>query len=266
MDEVAAGLASYRIDAHVHLDFMANGEEVAYDAAAAGVRLLAATVTPNGFAQAREQFAPFENVIVGLGLHPWWVAGDGPGGACGHVSGSGGVGGRDGADALIALLGEARLVSEVGLDFGKRHAHAREEQLRAFKRIARACAEQGGKTLSLHAVHAAREVLDTLEESGALESCTCVFHWFSGPSDQLKRAIDAGCLFSVGERMLVTGKGREYVRAIPAGRLMPETDAPPQQGQEYAFADLRASLQRVVEAIALIKGEEPSGERLLPDM
>ena len=126
------------------------------------------------------------------------------------------------ADELIALLPETRFVNEVGLDFGKRQADTVREQADAFRRIAAACAEQGGKVLSIHAVKAARETLDILEQAGTLESCTCVFHWYSGPSDQLKRAIDAGCLFSVNKRMLATGKGREYVKAIPRGSYSPK--------------------------------------------
>ena len=224
------------IDAHVHLDFIANGEEVAADAAAAGVRLLSATVTPDGFRAAQNRFSAFGNVTVGLGLHPWWVerASD--------------------ADALLELLDEVTLVSEVGLDFGKRHRATYDEQLQAFSRIARACAKIGGKTMSVHSVHAARETLDVLEESGALNSCMCIFHWFTGPSDQLKRAREAGCWFSVGERMLATGKGREYVKAIPADRLLLETDAPPEQGQAFSFAELQASLNRVADGVARIKG------------
>lgn len=231
------------IDAHVHLDFMANGEQVAAEAAAAGVRLLAATVTPAGFVEARSRFGGYQNVSVGLGLHPWWVnqASD--------------------AEALLQLLDETDFVSEVGLDFGKRHLPTREAQSQAFSRIADACGKCGGKTLSLHSVHAAREVIDVLEASGALETCTCIFHWFTGPSDQLKRAIDAKCRFSVGERMLATGKGREYVKAIPADLIMLETDAPPQQGQEYAFADLQASLKRVEAGIASIKANRYAKKR-----
>lgn len=222
-------------DAHVHLDFMANGEEVAAAARAAGVRLLAATVTPDGFRAARERFGAFDNVDVGLGLHPWWVESE-----------------ADAGD-FIALLPEAELVSEVGLDFGKRHLDTRDMQTVAFRKIARACAEAGGKTLSIHSVHAARDVLDILEESGTLESCTCIFHWFTGPSDQLKRAIDAGCLFSVGLRMLATGKGREYVKGIPADRLLFETDAPAERGQRCDFGDLLSELNQVAEGVDAIK-------------
>jgi len=237
------------IDAHIHLDFIVNGEEVASDAETVGARLLSATVTPSGFRMAQSRFSAFGNVTVGLGLHPWWVE---------HASD---------ADLLLELLDEVTLVSEVGLDFGKRHRTTHDEQLRAFTRIARACAEAGGKTLSIHSVHAASETLDVLEKTGVLDSCACIFHWFTGPSDQLKRAREAGCWFSVGERMLVTGKGREYVKAISADRLLLETDAPPEQGQAYSFVELQASLNRVSRGVARIKGaaysDEPSYAALM---
>ena len=225
-------------DAHVHLDFMTNGEEVAAEAADAGARLFAGTVTPSGFLAARERFAHFDNVDLGLGLHPWWVEAESD------------------ADELVELLDETRFVNEVGLDFGKRHVDTKAAQLACFTRIAKACAARGGKTLSIHSVHAAREALDTLQESGALETCTCIFHWYSGPSDQLKRAIEAGCLFSVGARMLATGKGREYVKAIPAERLLTETDAPPGQNVPYSFEALREELALTAERIAAIKDNQ----------
>lgn len=228
-------------DAHVHLDFMANGEEVAAAAQAAGVQLFAGTVTPAGFAAARERFAGFGNVHLGLGLHPWWVES------------------ADDAGPFLALLPETRFVNEVGLDFGKRHGVTRDAQVAVFTRIAEACAQAGGKVLSIHSVHAAREALDTLEAAGALETCTCVFHWFTGPSDQLKRAIGAGCLFSVGSRMLATGKGREYAKAIPVAQLLVETDAPPEQGQPYSLADLQVDLLRAAEGVAAVKGGDPDG-------
>ena len=225
-------------DAHLHLSFMVNGEEVAAEAQTAGVRLFAGTVTPQDYLSARERFTRFDNVDVGLGLHPWWVE-------------SG-----DDAESFLDLLGETRFVNEVGLDFGKRHAGTRDAQVAVFERIATACAKAGGKTLSIHSVHAARETLDILESAGTLESCTCIFHWFTGPSDQLKRAIDAGCLFSVGTRMLATGKGREYVKAIPIDRILTETDAPPQQGQRYSFAELQEELTRAEAGIAAIKSKK----------
>lgn len=225
-------------DMHCHLDFMANGEEVARDARSDGSLLFATTVTPEGYVAARKRFDPHGNVRVGLGMHPWWV--------------------RDGRDAdrLIELLDDTRYVGEVGLDFGKRHEQTHAAQTEVFSRIARACGEAGGKVLSIHSVRAAREALDMLCASGALESCTCIFHWYSGPSDQLKRAVDGGCFFSVNVRMLATGKGREYVKAIPAKRLLLETDAPPGQDVPYSWDAMRDELDRAASQIAAIKGAE----------
>ena len=223
-------------DAHVHLDFMANAEQVASDAYSADIALFANTVTPDGWAAARARLSDFGNVHVGWGMHPWWVD-------------------DASASTLPSIPEDVRFVGEVGLDFSRRHEESRKAQLEVFQTIANACAEQGGKIISIHSVHTARETLDILETCGALESCTCLLHWYTGPSDQLKRAIVAGCYFSVGPRMVATAKGREYVKAIPAKQLLLETDAPPGQNVDYSLAELQAELDTVSQAIAAIKGE-----------
>ena len=224
-------------DAHVHLDFMANAEQVASDAYSADIALFANTVTPDGWAAARARFIDFENVHVGWGMHPWWVD-------------------DASASTLPSIPEDVRFVGEVGLDFSRRHEETRDAQIEVFQTIANACAEQGGKIISIHSVHAARETLDILETCGALESCTCLLHWYTGPSDQLKRAIVAGCYFSVGPRMVATAKGREYVKAIPAKQLLLETDAPPGQNVDYSLTELGHELDTVSQAISSIKGED----------
>ena len=223
-------------DAHVHLDFMANAEQVASDARSADIALFANTVTPDGWAAAQARFSNFGNVHVGWGMHPWRI-GDTP------------------ASTMPSIPENVRFVGEVGLDFSRRHEETRVAQLDAFQTIASTCAEQGGKIISIHSVHAARETLDILESCGALESCTCLLHWYTGPSDQMKRAIVAGCYFAVGPRMVATARGREYVKAIPAKQLLLETDAPPGQNVDYSLAELQAELDVVSQAIASIKGE-----------
>ncbi|MBQ9044046.1 MAG: TatD family hydrolase [Eggerthellaceae bacterium] len=224
-------------DMHCHLGFMENGEEVAADALTAGSLLFANTVTPDEWRDARKRFASFGNVVVGFGMHPWWV---------------------DERWRIEEELDGAQpdVIGEAGLDLGRRHAETRALQLRTFEAIASWAGSRGGKLLSLHSVHAAAETLEILERTGALESCTCIFHWFTGPSDLLKRAVQAGCLFSAGPRMLATGKGREYVKAIPVGQLLLETDAPPEQGQRYSYAELRAELESAAASIAGIKGAD----------
>ena len=227
-------------DMHCHLDFMANGEEVARDAQAAGTYIFANTVEPDGYATACGRFAEFGNVRIGLGLHPWWVDAEDPS--------------RQVA-AFEEQLPNARYVGEIGLDFGRRGAATRDMQMEAFSHIAKLCADAGGKLLSLHAVRSAETVLDILERTGALTTCTCIFHWFSDTSTQLLRARHAGCFFSVNPMMASTGRGREYIKAIESDRLLLEADAPPEQGMAYSYRELCTQLGRASEAIASAHGD-----------
>ena len=55
---------------------------------------------------------------------------------------------------------------------------------------------------------------------------TPVLHWFSGPVDELERAIAMGCWFSVGPTMLVGSRGRDLVARMPRDRVVSETDGP----------------------------------------
>ena len=270
-------------DMHCHLDFMANGEEVASEAAKYGTRLFANTVTPEGWLAASRRYARFHNVAVGFGMHPWWVGERSDSGdavdasdavsrqgasqrarrkseAASFADGLAAVteverGRRDGVLALLAEHDPA-IIGEIGLDFGWRHQQTRPAQMDMFSAIAVWLGQRGGKLVSLHSIRAASETLDVLEDSGAVESCTCVFHWFSGPSDVLKRAIADGCYFSCGPRMLATGKGREYVKAIPVERLLLETDDPPEQDMRYSYSELRARLESVAQSVAEIKGAD----------
>ena len=268
-------------DMHCHLGFMENGEDVAAEALEAGTLLFANSVTPEEWAAARERYAPFGNVTVGFGMHPWWVASRQDDTAEEQLGEKSQRARRREAqervlananafhkdveleaqaqrDGVMALLEEhdPAVIGEIGLDFGWGHIASRSQQLALFRSICSWASSRGGKLLSLHAVRAAQETFDALEETGALESCTCIFHWFTGPSDLLKRAVQAGCYFSCGPRMLATGKGCEYVKAIPAGRLLLETDAPPRQNMPYSYAELRAELEHVAEAVAAIKGAD----------
>jgi TatD DNase family protein len=193
-------------DMHCHLDFLKDPRVFAQDATMRGMAFFANTVTPDGYAQARDRLADLPNVRLGVGLHPWWVHD----GRCG----------MDDAQLVAHYVRETRYVGEIGLDFGKRCAPSREAQIEAFTCVARACAHEGGRLLSIHAVRAADCVLDVLEETGCLANNQVIFHWYSDSSTALWRAVKAGCYFSVNLRMLNTRRGREYARIIPAERLL----------------------------------------------
>ncbi len=199
-------------DMHCHVGFLDNPAAFAEEAATHGMIFFSNTVSPAEFDAMQAPLGTASNVRIGVGLHPWWLAR----GDCDE---------RD-ADAVCERIGITRYVGEIGLDFGKRNVHARELQVQAFERIATACAAQGGKLLSIHAVQSADTVLDILESTDCFNGNDIIFHWFSGSSDALWRAIRHGCYFSISTLMLASRRGREYAKLIPEERLLLETDWP----------------------------------------
>ena len=249
--------AAYLADMHCHLDRMENAEEIAGAARDAGIAVLDAPVTPRDAQRARELLAPFENVRVAIGLHPWWIAD----GSCGE------------ADAGLAaeLAADARFTGEVGLDFSRRCLGSRDAQIACFSGIVRSIARNPlpGRVMTVHAVRSVTAVLDIMEREGVLGTgrggvpsdgggiLPCVvLHWFSGTSDELARARRLGCYFSVSEHMLASKRGREYARVVPEERLLLETDAPPGLDAPYSAGKLRASLEAALSRIAEIRGVE----------
>lgn len=232
-------------DMHMHLDLMVDAEDVARDADASGLALFDCGADPRGFAAATDRDKAFENILPGLGLHPWWIAD----GRCGDAE----------VDLLCALAADTPLIGEVGLDFSPRFAGTDEIQTAAFDRLCQTLAENPlpHRVLSIHAVRAAGTVLDILERHGLLKARPCspaiIFHWFSGTSDDLARARTAGCYFSINERMLQTKRGREYARQIPESHLLLETDYPTSPGDPCTAADIEASLNRTLDQLTTIR-------------
>ena len=235
------------IDMHCHLALASNAHEAATCLNRLGAGAFAVGVLPRELARVpAEEGAPRvppAPVRWGVGLHPWWVAD--------------GRAGDEELELALSQIAANRFVGEVGLDFGKAHGFAREEQVRCFTRIAEACAVAGERVISLHAAGAADEVLDILEDSGALGTCTCIFHWYSGSGEALARAVEYGCFFSVGASMLATRRGADYARQIPANRLLLETDSPA-EGHPYDVEAMQAQLEDTARRIAQVRGVDPS--------
>ena len=232
-------------DAHCHLDLMAHPDAVADEATALGLGLFDCGVDPRDFSAANERTHRQPSIIAGIGLHPWWIAD----GRCGPAE----------VDLLCEVAAQERYIGEVGLDFSARFAGSEPLQIQAFDRLCDSLVQRSlaGRVISIHAVRSAGTVLDALESHGLLipnpDSPVIIFHWFSGTSDELVRARNAGCYFSVNERMLATKRGREYARQIPLDRLLLETDAPAEPQADASARQLITSLKSASLHIAELK-------------
>lgn len=232
-------------DAHCHLDLMAHPDAVADEATALGLVLFDCGVDPHDFARAKKRACGRSNIFAGIGLHPWWLAD----GRCGNAE----------INLLCEVAAQERYIGEVGLDFSARFAGSEPLQIQAFDRLCDALVQHPltGRVISIHAVRSAGTVLNVLESHGLLipnsDSPVIIFHWFSGTSDELVRARNAGCYFSVNERMLATKRGREYARRIPLDRLLLETDAPAKPQADVSARQLITSLKSASLHIAELK-------------
>ena len=223
-------------DAHIHLDFLADPTAFAREAQARGLSLFANSVTPQGFERTLDATHGMSHVCAGLGQHPWWI-------------------GQADLKRFDSLLPHTRWIGEVGLDFSPKRPH-HERQAEVFDHIVGQCAREGGKVLSIHSVRAADAVLDTLEKTGCTRACTCVFHWFSGSTDALWRAIRMGCWFSVNEMQANTRRAKEQLKLVPKERLLLETDLPPAEDATTTVTDVLASLERTRTLLETIRNEQ----------
>lgn len=224
---------------------MARPDAVADEATALGLVLFDCGVDPHDFARAKKRACGRSNIFAGIGLHPWWLAD----GRCGPAE----------VNLLCEVAAQERYIGEVGLDFSARFAGSEPLQIQALDRLCDALVQSplAGRVISIHAVRSAGTVLDVLESHGLLiqnpDSPVIIFHWFSGTSDELVRARNASCYFSVNERMLASKRGREYARQIPLDRLLLETDAPAQPQADASAQQLITSLKSVSRRIAELK-------------
>lgn len=197
------------VDFHCHLDLYPDHASLVTECDRERIATLAVTTTPKAWRRNEEVAAGSEYVRVALGLHPQLVAE------------------RASELALFeSLLKEARYVGEVGLDAGPKFYASFSEQERVFNRILAACAEQGGKILTIHSVRCVSKVLDHLERALPVDRGVAVMHWFTGSAAEARRASELGCYFSVNAQMLQTEKGRRLVSVLPRERLLTETDGP----------------------------------------
>jgi TatD DNase family protein len=197
------------VDFHCHLDLFPDPLSAINAAESACIYTLTVTTTPRAWPRNHELTDEKRYVRAALGLHPQVVAE------------------RSGEIALWEeYLPQAQYVGEVGLDASPQYYRSFDLQREVFTRILQKCAVAGGKILTVHTLRSATAVLDLVEKHLPPGAGKVVLHWFTGTKSESRRALDLGCYFSINAAMLRNEKGRDLVAALPADRLLTETDAP----------------------------------------
>ena len=223
------------VDFHCHLDLYPDFAAAISEAERAGVYTLAVTTTPKAWQRNHELTRRTRSVRAALGLHPQLV----------HE--------RFHEIALWEeLLPETRYVGEVGMDAGPRYYRSIELQKQIFEHVLKACAQAGGKILTVHSVRSAKLVLDLIEARLPRDRGRVVMHWFTGSKSEARRAVELGCYFSVNSQMLLGDRGRDLLITLPKNRILTETDGPFTQigNRPVSPVDVR----NTVKSIAVLSG------------
>lgn len=204
------------VDSHCHLDFpdfAAEMDAVVERARAAGVgRMVTIGTRVRRSAQVRAIAERYDDVFCSVGTHP-------------HNAG------EEADVTLDELLREADhpkvvAIGEAGLDYHYDTA-PRDAQHAGF-RLHITAARQTGLPLVIHARDADEDVADILEDEYAKGAFTFVLHCFTAGPELARRAVALGGYVSFsGILTFKTGAPlRDIAAALPADRVLVETDAP----------------------------------------
>lgn len=157
---------------------------------------------------------------------------------------------------VLAAHEKAVAIGECGLDYYYDHS-PRERQREVFaKQIA--LAREVGKPIIVHVRDAWDDCLDVMKAEGARD-CGGVIHCFSGSLDFARASLDLGLYISIPGIVTFKKAGAlpEVVPAVPADRLLVETDSPylapvPHRGKRNEPAYVRD----VAEKVAELRGED----------
>lgn len=231
------------VDSHCHLDFpdfAAELPEVVARAREAGVsHLVTISTRVRRFAEIAAIAERFDHVSCSVGTHPHQAAEET------DVT----------VDELVRLSRHPKVVAigEAGLDYHY-DTSPREAQALGF-RTHIAAARETGLPLVIHAREADADVAAILEEESAKGAFPFLLHCFTAGEELAKRALALGGYISFSG--VVTFKKSENLRAIaaavPADRILVETDAPflaptPHRGRRNEPSFVRETAKVLAEA------------------
>ncbi|HXD79353.1 MAG TPA: Qat anti-phage system TatD family nuclease QatD [Puia sp.] len=197
------------IDTHCHLDLFKDIQSLKEAEAQLGIKTISVTNAPSFFQPNCQLFNNSKNIRVALGFHPQLVE---------QYKGELGL--------FKSFVEKARYIGEIGLDGSKDLKNTYHEQMRILKEVLISVRSHGRKIITVHSRNAATETIEIFQQHLKGSNNIVIFHWFSGSLIEVREAISSGFYFSINHKMVVTEKGKEIIKKIPAEYLLTETDAP----------------------------------------
>lgn len=199
--------SSALVDSHCHFDLFPNPQQVLKEAERNRIYSIAVTNTPSVFEPMQQLTKGLTYVRPAIGLHPELAI--------------------ERASELPIFerhVSETRYVGEVGLDYKVVNRPSdRSKQRAVFATVLKACAQVGGRILTIHSRRAEADVIAAVRE---YRPGLCIFHWYSGSLKDLEAAVSDGAYFSVNAAMVRSERGRRIIQEIPRDRVITESDGP----------------------------------------
>lgn len=202
------------IDTHCHLDQNEDISRSIKEAKQAGVEaIIAVGVDYNSNLKNLEiaQNKPAIKVFAALGIHPTEIKTE-------EIEKS--------LKFIKDNIKNAIAIGEIGLDYWhkkiKKDSKAKETQRQIF--IAQLkIAQEFNLPVIIHSRGAWKDCLDLILASKVKKA---VFHWYSGPLDILKEAIQGGFLVSATPALAYSPQHQEAIKNTPLENILIETDSP----------------------------------------
>lgn len=226
-------------DVHCHLGMYSDAEAVRSRARAAGVTVVVATSRASEYRGLIHHQQP--DLQIGLGMHP----------EC-----AGSIYAPFEVEIFEREVASAAWISEVGLDgviadrvsacFGQVPDLGAQQEL--FDTVLSLAGPD-----KIYSVHSRGAASLTVQMLTARACQRVIMHGFDGGAADRYQALEAGYHFSIHPAMLETEAGRELVRAIPANRMLLETDGPFFQWRGTRLEP--GQCPRIVAALAAVRGD-----------
>ena len=193
----------YLFDTHFHLDMQKDRAAAIRDVEEKQIYTIAVTNLPDLYRKESVKIAS-KYIRFALGFHPELI----------HQY-------KRQIPLMWDMLPEVRYVGEVGLDLVDKSSEKEQEAF--FSELVERCRYDSNKIFTIHSRRAVDKVLEILGDNYRFKA---ILHWFSGSRNELEKAIEKGCYFSVNGAMIKSKRFLEFLPMIPSSRILIETDSP----------------------------------------